>query len=154
MATDPFHSFEADLKVSLKAAQTLASDYDRIRRSSGGNGGKKGSSSEEEETVFLRLQDSLETLENDIGDISESVQMIEARGPERFGVDSKELLRRKTFVRECENQLQVRTPKFDKIKIFNAFFLTNIHSLLYRDCLRFFNQPLRRIVKITETDKI
>ena len=100
MATDPYHSFAADLKSSLSAAQKLASDYDRIKRS-----GIQGSS--EERTIYQRLQDSLEALENDIGDVRESVQMIEARGPERFGVDSNELSRRKAFVRECENQMKV-----------------------------------------------
>lgn len=99
MATDPYHSFAADLKSSLSAAQKLGSDYDRIKRS--GTGGQ------EEQTIYQRLQDSLEALENDIGDVRESVQMIEARGPERFGVDSNELSRRKAFVRECENQMQV-----------------------------------------------
>jgi len=101
MATDPYHSFAADLKSSLSATQKLTSDYDRIKRSGGGGGTR------EEQTIYQKLQDSLEALENDIGDVRESVQMIEARGPERFGVDSYELSRRKAFVRECENQLQV-----------------------------------------------
>lgn len=99
MATDPYHNFAADLQSSLSAARQLAQHYGGLKRRHGG--------AEEMKETYARLQDSLEALENDIGDVRESVQMVEARGPERFGVEPAELARRKAFVRDCEQEMAV-----------------------------------------------
>lgn len=57
--------------------------------------------------TFNELQDQLETLDNDINDVQESVDMLEKRGPALFGVDDAELSRRKRFVQSCGEKVRV-----------------------------------------------
>lgn len=121
MATDPYHTFAADLRVSLESARTLSHRYKVLQsqrkeshnttviKSSSSSSSTSPSSSIEIQLqdTYSELQDQLETLENDINDVQESVEMLERRGPELFGVDSTELGRRKRFVQNCTDELRV-----------------------------------------------
>lgn len=97
MASDPYHSVAAELRTSLAAAQQLA------RQHSTRNSGKESSDAH----GAARLHDALDALESDMADVRASVNMLEARGPERFGVDAHEFQRRKAFVAECEAAFEV-----------------------------------------------
>ena len=135
MATDPYHTFVADLKTSLESARQLSRKYQTLqskRREAStsstshqnhtpnyGSGridsytdtlSPPGIESQLQDT-YTELQDQLETLENDINDVQESVEMLEKRGPELFGVDSTELGRRKRFVQSCTDEVRVSDNK-------------------------------------------
>lgn len=109
MASDPYHNFAADLRSSLSSARELTKAYEQLSRKR-----KDQSDDRQLAETYESLQDSLEALENDIGDVRESVQMVETRGPERFGVDPKELARRKLFVRQCEEELVVSVQRAER----------------------------------------
>lgn len=119
MATDPYHTFAADLRSSLESARQLSHRYttlqqqkkeQRISSSSSTSSSSLASPlgiDNEIREVYTNLQDQLENLENDINDVQESVEMLERRGPELFGVDSAELGRRKRFVQNCTDEVRV-----------------------------------------------
>lgn len=102
MASDPYHNFAADLRSSLSSARQLAKEYEERTR----HGSKAPAGTTGDDTLLARLQDAIDALESDFGDVRASVDMLEKRGPERFGVDAYELDRRKRFVRECEGALK------------------------------------------------
>lgn len=127
MATDPYHTFAADVKTSLYQARQLSDRYKSLARQKkeGGqhafsNNVAAASSSSSSldgggivfqlQETYTELQDHLESLESDIHDIQESVEMLEKRGPELFGVDSAELGRRKRFVQNCSDDVRVSDP--------------------------------------------
>jgi Tfp pilus assembly protein PilW len=133
MATDPYHTFAADLRASLDTARQLSRRYKslqtqkrELQSSSSGSppsygyttsASSSGTSSSslsslaavesQIQSTYTELQDHLETLENDVNDVQESVDMLEKRGPELFGVDSTELRKRKSFVESCSEEITV-----------------------------------------------
>lgn len=128
MATDPYHTFAADLKTSLDQARQLSNRYKSLakQKRQGGrhsfttttnhyNAGASSSSSSlngdgiesQLQDTYTELQDHLESLESDIHDIQEIVEMLEKRGPELFGVNSAELGKRKRFVQSCSDEVRV-----------------------------------------------
>jgi t-SNARE syntaxin family protein len=136
MATDPYHTFAADLRASLDTARQLSRRYQTLQSqrreqqqhsstSPFGITSPSSSSSPSHsnhfslsspptpgietqlQDTYTELQDQLETLENDINDVQESVDMLEKRGPELFGVDSTELGKRKRFVQSCTDEVRV-----------------------------------------------
>jgi t-SNARE syntaxin family protein len=121
MSTDPYHTFAADLRSSLDTARQLSRRYQALqkqqpRRLEGSQRGAPSSSSSSSHSngidlqlqdTHRELQDQLEALENDLADIQESVEMLEKRGPELFGVDANELRKRKQFVQTCTDEIRV-----------------------------------------------
>lgn len=98
MATDPYHSFAAELRTSLKSAQELASAYSAGSATSTGD-------TDARRTAHDALLDALEALEADIADVRESVAVV-SKSPERFGLDEYELGKRRQFVKDCDEHLK------------------------------------------------
>ncbi|UZJ53837.1 hypothetical protein CBS101457_003157 [Exobasidium rhododendri] len=114
MATDPYHTFAADLRGSLDTARQLSRRYKtlqsqrrgKVSSSSSASSSSLAESDNQLKSAYTELQDHLETLENDINDVQESVDMLERRGPELFGIDSTELDKRKRFVDSCTEEVR------------------------------------------------
>jgi chromosome segregation ATPase len=118
MATDPYHTFAADLRSSLDQARQLSQRYQALQvqrnREAKSSSTYPQSPSNYRDNVdtqlhdtYNQLQEQLETIENDINDVQESVEMLEKRGPALFNVDSAELGRRKRFVQSCTDEVRV-----------------------------------------------
>lgn len=89
MSRDPYHDFVDEIRKSIDAASKLESAMrtgDRDAR--------------------RELNGTLATLRQDIGDVRETVRIVESN-PSRFGIDATELDRRRKFVRKSERELQV-----------------------------------------------
>lgn len=99
MSRDPYHDFASDLEKSLSSAKSISRRYLSLRSSS--------SSSQALLTTKDELLDSIEGLKQDVQDVKQSVNVVEKAGPERFGVGWDELQRRKSFVDQCENDIEV-----------------------------------------------
>jgi hypothetical protein len=99
MSSDPYHTFAADLRKALASASERASALSRARSS--------GAARDAQRNAHDELLDALEALQADIEDVRQSVVVV-ARTPERFGVEHAELERRRAFVKECEEEWQVR----------------------------------------------
>ncbi|CEH14555.1 SNARE protein TLG1/Syntaxin 6 [Ceraceosorus bombacis] len=99
MATDPYHSFAAELRNSLRSAQELAGTYSK------GSASSTNTDTDSQRAAHDALVDALEALEADIADVRESVNVV-SRSPERFGLDEQELGNRRRFVKDCEEQFK------------------------------------------------
>ena len=108
MATDPYHTFAADLRSSLDQARQLSRRYQALQKHD--RDARSASLDSELQSLYSELQEQLETIEDDINDVQESVEMLEKRGPALFNVDSAELTRRKRFVQTCTDEVRVSLP--------------------------------------------
>lgn len=106
MASDPYHNFAADVRSSLSSAQQLAQQYTALAAK---QSGADSSSSHRHavQDVWQQLQDAIEGLQSDMGDVQESIRMVETRGVHTFGLSVQELNERKAFLRACQDQVQV-----------------------------------------------
>ena len=89
MPRDPFHDYEQDIRQALLKAKNLANkvDSDPDAKSS--------------------LKSTIDSLNQDLQDVKESIRIVEQSDAARFGIDPSELQRRHTFVRESEATIQV-----------------------------------------------
>ncbi len=100
MSHDPYHDFAKDLRADLETAHELAQRYADIRQN------RLRHTEAEITSARDKLQDALEGLSSDLGDIKQSVDVV-SRVPRRFGLDETEIDERRGFVRDCEMQIEV-----------------------------------------------
>lgn len=103
MATDPYHTFASELRSSLVSAQALASTYTRTLARGGGGAAQRDT----QRSAHDDLLDALEALQSDVQDVRASIAVV-AKSPERFGLSAGELEERKRFVRQCDEEIEVR----------------------------------------------
>lgn len=85
---DPYEAFVRDVQSSFHAARSLSEVFQR-------DGSTRG-----------ELEATLKTLRQDLGELQQTVQVVEQSGPARFGLAPAELERRKAFVRTSEHELE------------------------------------------------
>ena len=102
MSQDPYHDYEREIKQALGNAETLSRDapFDASARKA--------------------LENTLDSLRQDLSDVQQTVNIVEQSDSERFGIDVNELARRKMFIAKCEREL--------KVGLMVSIFLTRPHS--------------------------
>lgn len=102
MSHDPYHDYEREIKQALGNAETLSRDapFDASARKA--------------------LENTLDSLRQDLSDVQQTVNIVEQSDSERFGIDVNELARRKMFIAKCEREL--------KVGLMVSIFLTRLHS--------------------------
>ncbi|EDP45514.1 hypothetical protein MGL_0503 [Malassezia globosa CBS 7966] len=88
MSQDPYHDYEREIKQALGNAETLSRDapFDASARKA--------------------LENTLDSLRQDLSDVQQTVNIVEQSDSERFGIDANELARRKTFIAKCVRELK------------------------------------------------
>ncbi|WFD29915.1 hypothetical protein MSPP1_000929 [Malassezia sp. CBS 17886] len=88
MSLDPYDGFAHDIERALRDAEAL-----RGRAHSDGDARRK-------------LGAAVAALRQDLGDLRQTVRVVEQSDPARFGIDARELDRRRAFVHRSEAQLE------------------------------------------------
>lgn len=88
MSRDPYHEFAQDVERALRQAAS-----------------HEGACRSGDARARTALASSLSALAADLGELRESVRVVEQSGPARFGVDTAELDRRKRFVEQSAREL-------------------------------------------------
>jgi len=99
MSVDPYHEAQSEIQSSLQAAEQLLSSFLRIRSTA-----REGN--EELEWARNELRETLSTLESDLGDLEESVKIVETTGPRLFGLDDGEVVQRRRYVSHVRGQIE------------------------------------------------
>ncbi|KIY47398.1 hypothetical protein FISHEDRAFT_45470 [Fistulina hepatica ATCC 64428] len=99
MSKDPYHDVKNEIQVSLQTAGQLRASYMRIRHIAVRD--------DSEELVWARneLKATLATLEADLEDLEESVNIVESTGPRMFGLDDQEVAERRKYVTHVRNEI-------------------------------------------------
>ncbi|KAF8474447.1 t-SNARE [Russula ochroleuca] len=115
MSVDPYHQVQSEIQSSLLAAEQLRATFLRIRSTA-----REGN--EELEWARNELKATLAALETDLGDLEESVKIVETTGARMFGLDDGEVIKRRRYVSHVRSELEnMRAevegrPKFDNVR--------------------------------------
>ncbi|RDB30032.1 Syntaxin-10 [Hypsizygus marmoreus] len=99
MSTDPYHAVEHEIRTSLQTVAQLRSSFLRIRSTARDD-------SEELTWAKNELKATLATLEADLGDLEESVKIVESTDARMFGLDDAEVQRRRRYVSDVRKEIQ------------------------------------------------
>jgi len=99
MSIDPYHEVQSEIQSSLQAAEQLLSSFLRIRSTA-----REGN--EELEWARNELRETLSSLESDLGNLEESVKIVETTGPRLFGLDDGEVTQRRRYVSHVRGQIE------------------------------------------------
>ncbi|KAK7440989.1 hypothetical protein VKT23_016769 [Stygiomarasmius scandens] len=100
MATDPYHTVQAEIQTSLQTAGQLRASYVRIRN--------MAVREDSEELIWARneLKATLAALEADLEDLEESVKIVESTGPRMFGLEESEVQERRKYVEHVRKEIE------------------------------------------------
>ncbi|KAI0296381.1 t-SNARE [Russula brevipes] len=99
MSIDPYHEVQSEIQSSLQTAEQLRASFLRIRSTA-----RDGN--EELEWARNELKATLTTLEADLGDLEESVRIVETTGARMFGLDDGEVIERRRYVSRVRSEIE------------------------------------------------
>ncbi|KAH9981638.1 t-SNARE [Russula compacta] len=106
MSVDPYHEVQSEIQSSLQAVEQLRASFLRIRSTA-----REGN--EELEWTRNELKATLSVLENDLGDLEESVKIVETTGARMFGLDDREVVQRRRYVSHVRSEIQTMRAEIE-----------------------------------------